>query len=655
MSSVPIRIGFIGAGPRSVGITERLLANLPEIAPDSALEIFLIDPHPAGPGRIWRYQQSPSLMMNSLTEDVTMFADETCTIEGPLVSGPSLAEWCEQVRAGDVAVDLPDERVRNELAAIGPKGFATRRLFSSYLRWYFAFIRSLAPCGTIIHEVSGWVTAVHSNDDSETIAYTDAFGHERSIAADIVVYAVGHTDAEPRPKAEALATFAASRGLTYFPPNYAYECDFSAIAAGEPVFVRGLGLSFIDIVVMLTLDRGGVVTYDPAAPIGERAFYAPSGAEPRIFAGSGRGVPYHAKITSSLHGISNGLATTFFTSQSLKALLDAGSNVDFHRDAWPLIVKELAYWHYRELFTGHAERARATWAEVDTLFHRYPAGDPALDHELRQLVAPDDVFDISALDRPLAGVHATSLASFQDTIAAYIRRDIFLRESEEHSETLALYLATLACYGVVAEWFDHPSWSLASRVEAMPHWWHNFFSYLDSGPPAPRLELLLALVRQGLLSFVGGDIDVSIEHDGYVIRSSHQPETITTRSLVDAFHPPRAIERSANPALRDIVAHQQGKELRLGDSEQSVSTSQLQVDPVTAQVILPDGRTHPRRFAIGDFASGPAAAAFARPRSNARIFRQNDAIARQILRTAQHMHADEPPEPAGTSTNRRIV
>jgi hypothetical protein len=43
------------------------------------------------------------------------------------------------------------------------------------------------------------------------------------------------------------------------------------------------------------------------------------------------------------------------------------------------------------------------------------------------------------------------------------------------------------------------------------------------------------------------------------------------------------------------------------------------------------GAAHPRRFAAGIHTSRPAAGTFARPRTNALSFRQNDALARTVL------------------------
>src|SRR5699024_11985297 len=48
---------------------------------------------PIWPGRIWRTDQSPHLWMNSRTEDITIFPDETCRLERPGIEGPTLDEW----------------------------------------------------------------------------------------------------------------------------------------------------------------------------------------------------------------------------------------------------------------------------------------------------------------------------------------------------------------------------------------------------------------------------------------------------------------------------------------------------------------------------------------------------------------------------------
>ena len=64
-------IAFVGAGPRTIGLLERLAANLSAL-PAPRLRVHVVDPYPPG-GRVWRPDQSPLLWMNSRAGEVTMF------------------------------------------------------------------------------------------------------------------------------------------------------------------------------------------------------------------------------------------------------------------------------------------------------------------------------------------------------------------------------------------------------------------------------------------------------------------------------------------------------------------------------------------------------------------------------------------------------
>jgi uncharacterized NAD(P)/FAD-binding protein YdhS len=637
-------IAFIGGGPRAIGLLERINANVPSIAPDTDITILIYDPHPAGAGRVWRYDQSPSLKMNSLAEDVALFSDASSTIDGPVVSGPTLAEWVEQVRNGDIRFAAPDPLVAAELEVLGRQGFASRRLLSCYLRWFFEQALDRAPETVSVQELRATVERVVDHDTHQTIEYLDDSGFARQQAVDFVIYTVGHTDSQPTAEERSTSARATGLGLHYWPAHYAAEADFSTIPGGEPVLMRGLGLSFVDIAVRLTLDRGGTTLVDPQAPPGSRVTYLPSGAEPCLFVGSRRGVPYHSKITSSLHGERPGTVTTFLTREFLSKLLDEQQDVDFTTQVWPVVVKELAYWHYREIFTGHPERVLGSWEEVSTAFHTLEWSSEPLNDVIRQAVRPEDRFDIDALDRPLEGRRFASLDDLQRFMAGYIAHDLDVRASEEHSETLALFWAILASYVVIGELSGHPSWSTHSKTRMLTNWWHGFFSYVDSGPPAERLELLLALQRAGLLVFIGGEIEFRIDdaERTFLATGAQHPQTLRANYLIDAFHPERAIEKSAEPVLRDLIASGQGMELVLTGSQQPISTGRLAVDNERAQVLRPDGSAHPRRFAVGDFTSAPQAGTFARPGTNARIFRENDSVARSILQAIAQASALQP-------------
>src|SRR5690349_17157972 len=148
-------IAIVGAGPRGAGLLERIAASVPELLPRvGALDVHLIDPYPAGAGRIWRHAQSPLLAMNSMAADVTMFTDDSVRCAGPVVPGPSMWDWAQDLRAGR----LPGEDARDlgpelaaELHALTAATFPSRRLQSAYLSWVLRHVVDGMPAGVRVH------------------------------------------------------------------------------------------------------------------------------------------------------------------------------------------------------------------------------------------------------------------------------------------------------------------------------------------------------------------------------------------------------------------------------------------------------------------------------------------------------------------------
>ena len=107
---------MVGGGPRAIGVLERLGANAgvpgtAERLAQAPLHVDIVDPHMPGAGRIWRADESPLLLMNSRAADVSIFTDETVEAEGPVVAGPSLAEWADGIRRGTIAAPTAGTRV----------------------------------------------------------------------------------------------------------------------------------------------------------------------------------------------------------------------------------------------------------------------------------------------------------------------------------------------------------------------------------------------------------------------------------------------------------------------------------------------------------------------------------------------------------------
>ncbi|MFD7181143.1 FAD/NAD(P)-binding protein [Streptomyces sp. NPDC059904] len=567
---------IVGAGPRGTGILERIAANAPEYA-GLELDIHLVDPFPPGGGRVWRQAQSSLLWMNSQSQDVTMFTDDTVELDGPVLPGPALHEWAD----------------------LDGRAFADRQLQGAYLRWVYERSVAALPPGVTVRHHPRRALRVSGPREGRQQVWLD--GRARPLLADTVVLAQGHLDAELDQEQHELSAYAREHGLVHLPPDFTADSDLSALAPGEDVLVRGFGLAFVDLMVLLTEGRGGRYEGDT---------YIPSGREPVLYVGSRRGIPYHSKIGYDWTGERPPLPR-FLGPAEIDELLARPDGYDFRRDVWPLIDKELGFAHYHRLFTAHPGRTAVAWADFE---EKYAAAEP-LSAELQALVVsavpdPADRLDLTALDHPLDGVRHTSYEELQEGLRGYITADLERRHDPAHSPDLAVFLGLLSVYGQVV------------RLGDIGSWWHGFFSYLASGPPGPRLRQLLALSRAGVVKFAGADMRVTAEDGVFRATSATVPgSVIEARALVEARLPHPTLARTRDQLLRELYE----------EGARATPAGLLAVDPEDGRILHRDGTAHPRRFALGPHTNARGAGAFTRPRTNSPSFRQNDATARAVL------------------------
>lgn len=472
---------------------------------------------------------------------------------------------------------------------------------SAYLRWVYERAVAALPPGITVHPHTGRAVRVSGPRDGRQRVRIQ--GRSEPLDADLVVLTVGHLDAEPDEEQRGLSAFAARHGLVHLPPDFTAETDLSALPAGEPVLVRGFGLAFVDLMVLLTEGRGG--RYEHGA-------HVPSGREPVLHVGSRRGVPYRSKIGYALHGERPPLPRHFGPSQVAEILGRPGP-VDFRRDLWPLIEKELGHAHYHRLLTAHPGRTTMDRADFE---EKYAVAEPG-SAELAALVAsavpdPADRLDLAALDHPLDGVRHDSYDALQAALRAHVAADLERRHDPRHSPDLAVFTGLLSVYAQLA--------GLGDTGER----WHGFFSYLASGPPGPRLRQLLALSRAGVVRFVGAGMTVEADERQGVFRarSVTVPGASTeARALVEARLPDPSLRTTRSALLRGLSE----------EGAAGTAAGLLRVDPADGRILDRDGRPHPRRFALGPFTTARTGGAFTRPRTGGPAFVQNDATARTAL------------------------
>lgn len=634
-------IVFVGAGPRTAMILERITANREQF-PSGPLTVHVVDPYPAGAGRIWREDQSPLLKLNSRAADVSVFTDSSVQCSGPAVDGPSLAQWVQLIRSGQLP-DVPallrpgaDAALAAEVQSLAPEDFPTRRLQSCYLSWFFERVAASfsLPDQLLVHRD----TVLDIVQEGSQASVLLASGEQ--ISAHQVVLAQGHVDArlDAEPAALHFASQAADRPqLGYYAPGYTNDIDFTDIPAGATMLVSGMGLAFTDLFVLLFEGRGGRFREQDDGTL----HYLPSGREPRLLAGSRRGVPYHSKIASSA-SVHPGTPARYLTEQAIEQLAEQHGKLDFLRHLWPLIAKEAGHWYYRELFQSHPERTTGSYESFLAIFDTL--GWYSLQRtELVATLIPDPAhrLEFESLDAPLVGIgpnlpgrtiDQASLADWNERVAQHIREDLQLRDSTSHSELQALFLGLLKIQMQLPQILPLHLLTDAGRQQ-ISGWWQGFFSFMDSGPPAHRLRELLALHEAGMVSFLGPEVEFTFDQQVEQFRAQTRAGQVHARWLIEARLPSPTVGSTANQLLsalhtKHIIAQEPGGTGKVRVNEQQ-------------QIISKDGTVRRWIYAVGAGIAGFNSGAFSRPHVNAAPFAQNDALARSLLSAAADMDSWE--------------
>ncbi|GAB3873708.1 FAD/NAD(P)-binding protein [Kibdelosporangium lantanae] len=478
----------------------------------------------------------------------------------------------------------------------------------------FEHVRQNLPPNVTVTVHQATATSVAGDDGPQEITLTTG-----TLTVDLVLFALGHLDSEPDPTAAELGRYAAEHGLFYLPPAYSADTDLSGIEPGQDVLMRGFGLAFVDLMVLLTEGRGGKYRTEPDGTL----TYLPSGEEPRMFVGSRRGVPYHSKTNYRLRADRPPLPR-FFGPDAV-AELAARDHLVFRTDVWPVMAKEIAWGHFHELFHGHPERVRLPWPDFADRYSDLTWGTTEMADLVNTAVpSVEDRIDFDAIDHPLRDLRFDTFADLQDHLETLVRNDIDRRQNDEYSHDLGAFVALLSVYGNFSQLVAKRPW----LVRVVHEWWHGFFSFLASGPPGHRLEELLALSRAGIVRFVGADMRVTTRDGRFTATSPSSPHTVTATALVDARLPRTTLTHTANVLLKDLYETGAAAPEVLGTYE----TGRLVVTPADLHIVTRTGTPHPRRFAVGHPTNVVAAAAFSRPRTNAPSFRQNDLVAHAVLR-----------------------
>ncbi|MER5484442.1 FAD/NAD(P)-binding protein [Streptomyces sp. NPDC002812] len=654
-----LTVSLVGAGPRGFAVLERLCANERKSPSHRAVTVHVVEPHAPGPGRVWRTEQPRQLLMNTVASQVTVYTDHSVLMDGPVEEGPSLYEWAAELArtAEQPAVQgrFPAEALA-EARRLGPDDYPTRAFYGAYLEDAFRAVTAAAPEHVTI--VEHRTRAVSLTDGAgyggpQTLELADG---TRLTGLDAVVLSLGHVPARPTRGESALARAAAAHGLTYIGPSNPADADLSVVAPGETVFVRGLGLNCFDVLALLTEGRGGTFARE-----GRALRYRPSGREPKIVAGSRRGVPYHARGENQ-KGPYERHEPRLLTPQAIDRMhrrAADGERLHFLTDLWPLIAKEVEGVYYGALLAARGrERQRASFVE-----HYLAAPDPASEGRLLDAagIAPEDRWDWETLARPYRGRVLRDRADHRAWLLGHLAEDVRQARAGNVRGPLKAALDVLRdLRNEIRLAVDHGKLEGASYRDDLQSWYTPLNAFLSIGPPASRIEELIALIEAGVVEVMGPGVQVRVPPAGtdadtdadtdagsgsgsgagaapavFTVTSDAVPgPPVEATALIEARLPEPDLPRTAEPLLRNLLESGQAARHRIDGSCGLVyETKGLAVTERPYRLVDAEGRAHPRRFAYGvpTEAVHWVTAAGSRPGVNSMTLGDADAIACAVL------------------------
>ncbi|MEU9115723.1 FAD/NAD(P)-binding protein [Streptomyces sp. NPDC048483] len=605
-----LTLAVIGSGPRGLSVLERLAVHLADGAlADHTVRIHVIDAVEVGAGRIWRTDQDEWFTMNTVVGQVTIYSGVPDGGPARPGAGPSLGEWIEQ-RAKEHGEPL-----------LGPDDYASRRRYGQYLRAVHQSVVDHLPAHVELVESQGRVTSMVAVPEGGYALELDCSPY--LIDADKVLIATGHPENAPDAFEQTLLDFADRH------PGTAYLCGDSAadmplsvadIAPDSTVGIRGMGLSFYDVMLSLTVGRGGTFDRDAKG----RLRYVPGGREPRIVAGSRSGLPIPARGRNQKRP-DHTHRPRFLTKETVAAarerrLRTTGTDrLRFHEDVLPLLLREL-----------------------DQVYRAA--------HEASGSSAPLPPLDLQALARPFKDARFDSPGAFRTRLLEIMREDLAQAALGNVDGPLKAALDILRdIRNVVREAVDFGGLHPDSHAQEFQRDFLPVNALLSAGPPAERVEQLVALIEGGFVEVVGPATRFTVDEDrgAFLIDSPQVAGSARlAQTLIDARIPQPDLHRDQSSLTRSLVAEGLVSEYLRTEPASGLRhpTGGFHVTTAPFHVIGANGSVRDDLYALGiptEHARWFTQVGSGKPGLNT-LFRQDaDAIAADMLRIPRATPATE--------------
>lgn len=608
-----MKIVIVGGGPRGLSVLERIVEHSRD---EKNLKITMFDPYGPG-GKVWRQDQPLSLLMNSVACQVTLFTDETLSTGGPVAKGPNLHEWAEQ-HAEEYIQEFEGGSLAfiNEARNLGPNDHCSRAFYGLYQRWFYRYVQTRMTEQTSVTFFNDTVRAVRLAEEG-FLVYTKSV----EITADKVILALGHQDTEGTAEEQQLAAYATEHRLFYSTPKNAADNFFDAVKPRQTVLLKGLGLAFFDYMTMLTVDRGGRFHRKSGV-----LSYQPSGNEPKIVAGSGRGFPYHARGNNQKR-YGEQYQPRFLKQKNLNKWRRKGH---FSAETFfALLKKEMEFVYYTALIREkYPQIKQARFAEE---FVR-KKGDPSV---LKKYQIPVfEWWDWALVEHP--DTELSGYGGFSEFLADYVKEDCSeARKGNISGPVSSAFDSLKDMRDQIRFMLDHQLFTNEEYKEIFLKWFVPLNAFLSIGPPLERMEELQALLEAGVVTVLAPNMRVDTADGQFIAYSEELPDTrFASFFLMEARIPAVDVARSMNPLVKQLLHEGVGRRHSLElQNEQPLFTGAIDVEPSSNQLIGAQGKRIDGLFCYGIPTEGIhwLTAATARPGTDPCNLREADKIAEKLL------------------------
>lgn len=531
-SSATHTIAIIGSGPRGISVLERLAALMLEKPPARRVIIYLIEKGPMGTGRVWRTDQPAHYVMNTVAEEVSSFSGPTDDGPARPGAGPSLAQWWKS----------------SSLGYPGRNAYAPRAVHGHYMKFVLSTIEASFDTNVTLQCLAAEVIDLTVDNDTYRLQLQN--GDE--IQADKVVIATGHPLPQLVGWEERLQAFANSNpGVTYLQGDSAADMPLATIDKHQRVGIIGLGLAFHDVVADLTVGRGGHFEEIEGATV-----YKPSGAEPKIFAGSRSGmlIPARGRNQKSPNFQYQPL---YITRTKIDALQRRG-HIDFANEVLPLLLVEINIVYYATAVRAHAGSAAELSFKQQVAQQQIFTLDGLVAAASGFGVVAQPALDLDALARPFADKTFDSPEAFTATLDAALLEDLRRARGGNVDDPVKAALDTIRdTRALIRSVVDFGRLEPQSHQEDFLGYYAPTSLFLTAGPPLYRTEQIRALIAAGVLTIVGPETQFEIDQDLKLFTLESPRVADSKRSvevLIDARIPSPDLRRDPSSLTRSLVS-----------------------------------------------------------------------------------------------------